>query len=161
MTKLLQISDWTVTILSILNIYIIPFLVFSDRRILILQGGYSFVTILLYWIVRSKLKSNIDDLNTKKRKYENIERDYENILKKIGAYKIEAHKIEAHKIEAKNFEILKQEKKKFLSNYATEYDKLESNMKAFNISMLSLTALPYLLSVIMKLYIKFGNKKQK
>jgi hypothetical protein len=78
MTKLLEISDWTVTILSLLNIYIIPFKVFSDRRILILQIGYSFVTILLYWTVRSKLKRNIEDLVTKKRDYE----DLNNIRKK-------------------------------------------------------------------------------
>jgi hypothetical protein len=158
MTKLLEISDWTVTILSLLNIYIISYKVFSDSdtTIFFLQTGYSFMTILLYWTVRSILKSNINNLSNKKTDYENKERDYENRLKKIGA-----HKIEARKIEAQNFEKLKQEKKEFLSKYPTEYNKLESNMKAFNISMLSLTALPYLLSVIMKLYIKFRNKKQK
>lgn len=141
MTKLLEISDWTVTILSLLNIYIIPFFILSsDKIIFFLQLGYSVVTILLYWIVRSRLKSNIDNLVTKKRDYQNLD------IKKIVGQKLEK---------------IKQEKEKFFSNFNTEYDKSESNMKAFNISMLSLTALPYLLSVIMKLYIKFGNKKQK
>jgi len=132
-TKLLEISDWSVTILSLVSI-LLPL-----KDYMIIQIGYSFLTILLYWIIRSILKGTIKR-HIKKRK---------DLRDSIS--------IEKNKSRLKKLQV---EMDKLNLNYMKDYNKMHSNMKAFNISMLSFAVLPYLFFIIMKLYIKFGNKKK-